>query len=93
MKNIQNRARSFSPTLNANCVGKKVYKRSAYKLAYFLLPFAYMPAFYPAYLQATGSAENCMNTAFRLTLWLEEIVCYSTSCWLFQNRYEDNHNG
>lgn len=93
MKIIQNRPWSFPPTAEAIWMDKKVCKRSAYNLAYFLLTFAYMSAYYPAYLQVTGRAGSHVNTAFRPALWVEKLMRHSASCGLFQNRNEGNHDG
>jgi len=75
----------FPRNAEANFGGEKVCKRSAYKLAYFLLTFAYLSAYSPAYLHATGKAGNFANALERLVLWVEKIICYEPSCSFSQN--------
>lgn len=61
MKTAKNRTRSFPPTVEAYLEIKKVCKRFAYKPAYFLLTFAYRPAYCPAYLHSIGWAGSLLK--------------------------------
>jgi len=93
MNLLKKRTRNFLRNVEANFGGGKVCKRSAYNFAYYLLTFAYMPVYCPAYLPATGKAGRSSITPIRLVLWVENILRYNASLFVFQNQIEVNHNG
>jgi hypothetical protein len=88
MKIIQNRTSDFPRKAEANFGGGKICKRPAYSAAYFLLTFAYMPAYPAAYLPSPGKAGSDSHSPIRLVLWVENFARYSASCWFLQNRLE-----
>ena len=85
MKTAQNRTWDFLPNVEANFGGGVICKRAAYKPAYCLLIFAYLPAYCPAYLYAIGKAGRGSVTLLRLVLWVEKIIYYKPSCSFSQN--------
>jgi hypothetical protein len=74
MKTTKNRPRSFPPKGEANFEAKKACKRFVYNPAYFLLTFAYKPAYSPAYLQSIGRAQSLLVPPLWLVLRLENIA-------------------
>ena len=88
MKKVQKRNREFPRKVEVNFGGWKACKRPAYSTAYFLLTFAYMPAYRAAYLPSTGRAGSRVNTLKRLALWVEYIACLGASCGLSQNQHK-----
>jgi len=93
MKKVQNPTWSFPPKGKENFGGEKVCKRPAYSTAYFLLTFAYMPAYSAAYLPLTGRAGSDANIPKRLALWVKKFARYSASCWVSHNQIEVKDNG
>ena len=85
MNLLKKRTWDFPRNVEANFGGGKVCKRSAYNFAYYLLTFAYMPVYCPAYLPLTGRAGMSPVTSIRLVLWVEKIIYYNTSCSFSQN--------
>lgn len=85
MKKVQKRNREFPRKVETNFGCGRVCKRPAYSTAYCLLTFAYMPAYYAAYLLSTGKPGSSSVTLIRLVLWVENIAYLGASYGFFQN--------